>query len=161
MLKVLSAVLSVLSAAISITIYTATLPAVQKQAADNAAAIEQIQSAIENIPEEKKLYKHKIQVANVYIDIYSYNSTAFDNNSLISYITENGNINAYNEKTASTIQLVVSSYDPYVTVISNSLKVISYTISASASGGSGIDLTQTQTVSSVFGNITDTVTEVL
>lgn len=65
MLKVLAAVLAVLSAVISITVYSSTLPAVQKQAADNAEKIEQIESTIENIPtEEKNLYLHKLSLSH-------------------------------------------------------------------------------------------------
>ena len=44
MLKVLAAVLAVLSAVISITLYSTTIPAIQKQAEDNAEAIEQLQN---------------------------------------------------------------------------------------------------------------------
>lgn len=79
MLKVLAAVLAVLSAAISITLYSTTIPAIQKQAADNAAAIEQIESAVENIPTEKKLYLHRVGISKsytqIYVQIYNDNNT--------------------------------------------------------------------------------------
>lgn len=93
MLKVLAAVLAVLSAIISISIYTATLPAVQKQAADNAAAIEQnaadIKDVDENVTsvdnsveglntrletlEEKHIYLHEIYFA------YNFSSGTYNN----------------------------------------------------------------------------------
>jgi hypothetical protein len=46
MLKVLASVLAILSAAISITLYSTTIPAVQKQAEDNAAAIETLGGSV-------------------------------------------------------------------------------------------------------------------
>ena len=48
MLKVIATVAAIISSFIAITLYTATIPDVQKQVADNAEAIEQLQSGAEN-----------------------------------------------------------------------------------------------------------------
>ena len=64
MWKTIAVVMSIISSIIAITIYSTTLPDTQKQVEDNAAAIEQIQSAVENIPEEKNLYLHKLSLSH-------------------------------------------------------------------------------------------------
>lgn len=87
MLKVIATVAAIISSFVAITLYTATIPDVQKQAADNAAAItsnetyiktvddsvENLQDAFDGIDtrvetlEGKKIYVIRIDKDNVYI----------------------------------------------------------------------------------------------
>lgn len=122
MLKVLAAVLAVLSAIISITIYTSMLPDVQKQAADNSATIEENAEAIQTL-ENIKLYEHHIKLYSnsimIYLQIVSQTET-YSADSLIEYFVNNGFTNQDNTIRASgrvyppTVVSAVAVYGVYV-----------------------------------------------
>lgn len=68
MLKVIATVAAIISSFIAITLYTITIPDVQKQAADNSAAIETLGGSVSDNAEaietlsNVKLYEHNITI---------------------------------------------------------------------------------------------------
>lgn len=121
MLKVLAAVLAVLSAVISITIYSTTLPDLQKQVEDNASKIEQLSGAESSI---KDIYF-------VISGNYTSGAPTFYSTELHYYVDNNIN-NLEELKEFLTDNTVFLAY--YVTSV-NDEKVINYRQSVAAGGG--------------------------
>ena len=123
MWKTIVVVMFIISSIIAITIYSTTLPDTQKQIEDNTAAIEQIESAVENIP-SKDIYF--VINGNYTSGAPTYYSTE------LHYFINNNVDNIEDLKEYLKYNSVFLAY--YVTTV-NDEKVINYRESVPAGGG--------------------------
>lgn len=124
-MKIIAFIAAILSAATVATLAFTTVPSIQKQAADNAEKIEQIESAVENIPtEEKILYRHDVTISKtadsimVYLTIYGYSNEKINTlDKLKAVLMSSYNTGSYEQYICVSGR--VGNYIPYALFISN------------------------------------------